>query len=165
MTYLVFIVLLMTNFPEDNEAHWDEQDRSPPKNFLTHVDYDTLVRSITGLLIIALSIWLVAGIVKLMIALYHGLVGVWAHSAEEMVVSTLIMLALLEIIRTLQAYLELGRVRLTFILDTALVVLIGELIGLWFKEYTTSKVLLSLTVISMLVVLRIVTAKYSRLLL
>lgn len=156
------------NFPEDNERNeesWDEQDRISSKNFLMHIDYDALVRSLTGLLIIALAIWLLAGIVKLMIALYDSLVGVWAHSAEEMVVSTLIMLALLEVIRTLQAYLELGRVRLTFILDTALVVLIGELIGLWFKDYTTIKVLLSLTVISILVALRIVTAKYSKLLL
>lgn len=158
----------MMNFPENherNEEPRDEQSRALPENFLTHIDYDALVRSITGLLIMALALWLLAGVVKLMIALYQGLVGVWAHSAEEMVVSTLIMLALLEIIRTLQAYLELGRVRLTFILDTALVVLIGELIGLWFKDYTTGKVLLSLMVISMLVVLRIITAKYSRLLL
>ena len=158
----------MMNFPEDierNEEFRVEQYNKPPKNFLLHFNYDALVRSLTGLLIIALAIWLIAGIVKLMLGLYGGLTGAWAHSAEEMVVSTLIMLALLEIIRTLQAYIELGRLRLTFILDTALVVLISELIGLWFKDYTTIKVLLSLAVISTLVVLRIVTAKYSKLLL
>lgn len=164
----VSIVCPMMDFPEDNERieeSRDELGRISSENFLVRIDYDALVRSLTGLLIIVIAIWLLAGIVKLMIALYAGLVDVWAHSAEEMVASTVIMLALLEIIRTLQAYLELGRVRLTFILDTALVVLIGELIGLWFKDYTTIKVLLSLAVISMLVVLRIVTAKYSRLLL
>lgn len=157
----------MINSPEHTEhgnALQSEQIIVSSKNFLTRLDYDALVRSITGLLIIVISVWLLAGIVKLMMALYDGLIGVWAHSAEEMVASTVIMLALLEIIRTLQAYLELGRVRLTFILDTALVVLIGELIGLWFKDYTISKVLLSLAVISTLVVLRIITAKYSKLL-
>lgn len=157
----------MINFPEGVEHNNELQDKQlkvSPKNFLTRLDYDAWVRSITGLLIIVISFWLLAGIVKLMMALYDGLIGVWAHSAEEMVASTVIMLALLEIIRTLQAYLELGRVRLTFILDTALVVLIGELIGLWFKDYTISKVLLSLTVIATLVVLRIITAKYSKLL-
>ena len=157
----------MINSPEYNEHNnelQDEQLKMPPKNFLTRLDYDALVSSITGLLIIVISVWLLAGIVKLMMSLYHSLIGVWSHSAEEMIASTVIMLALLEIIRTLQAYLELRRVRLTFILDTALVVLIGELIGLWFKDYTISKVLLSLTVISTLVVLRIITAKYSKLL-
>ena len=136
----------MMNFPEYNEHNnelQDEQLRASPKNFLTRLDYDALVSSITGLLIIVISVWLLAGIVKLIMALYHGLIGVWSHSAEEMIASTVIMLALLEIIRTLQAYLELRRVRLTFILDTALVVLIGELIGLWFKDYTISKVLCS----------------------
>jgi uncharacterized membrane protein (DUF373 family) len=168
VSHRVLTVGTMMSYPENNESSEecrDEQDKVSPNNFLMQIDYDALVRSTTGLLIIVIAIWLLAGIVKLMIALYDGLIGVWAHPAEEMVASTVIMLALLEIIRTLQSYLELGRVRLTFILDTALVVLVGELIGLWFKDYTTIKVLLSLTVISVLVVLRIFTAKYSKLLL
>jgi hypothetical protein len=61
----------------------------------------------------------------------------------------------------LQAYLKLGRVRVTFILDTALVVLIGELTGLWFREFAPEKVVLGLVVIVTLVVLRIITARYS----
>jgi hypothetical protein len=52
-------------------------------------------------------------------------------------------------------------VRVTFIIDAALVVLISELIGLWFKEYAAEKVLLGLGVIVTLVALRIVTAHYS----
>ena len=71
------------------------------------------------------------------------------------------MLAMLEVIRTLQSYLVLGRVRVTFILDTALVVLIGELMGLWFREYAPEKVLLGLGVIVTLAVLRITTARFS----
>ena len=78
-----------------------------------------------------------------------------------MIINALVLLALLEVIRTLQAYLKLGRVRVTFILDTALVVLISELMGLWFREYAPEKVLLGLGVIVTLVVLRIVTARYS----
>lgn len=87
----------------------------------------------------------------------HG----WAHAAEHAIIDALLLLALLEVIRTLRAYLRLGRVRVTFILDTALVVLIGELMGLWFREYAPEKVLLGLAVIAALVVLRIVTARYS----
>lgn len=85
----------------------------------------------------------------------------WATSAEQAIINSLILLALLEVIRTLQAYLRLGRVRVTFILDTALVVLISELMGLWFREYAPEKVLLGLGVIVTLVALRIVTARYS----
>ena len=83
----------------------------------------------------------------------------WASAAEHTIINALILLALLEVIRTLQAYLKLGRV--TFILDTALVVLIGELMGLWFREYVPEKVLLGLGVIITLVFLRIVTVRFS----
>ncbi|MEK7735017.1 MAG: phosphate-starvation-inducible PsiE family protein, partial [Pseudomonadota bacterium] len=85
----------------------------------------------------------------------------WAKLAEQAIINSLIMLAMLEVIRTLQSYLVLGRVRVTFILDTALVVLIGELMGLWFREYAPEKVLLGLGVIVTLVVLRITTARFS----
>jgi uncharacterized membrane protein (DUF373 family) len=120
-----------------------------------------LVRVLTGLLIVALCLWMGAGIVNVVLDLRQSLSSGWAGVAERAIIDTLIMLALLEVIRTLQAYLKLGRVRVTFILDTALVVLIGELMGLWFKEYAPEKVLLGLAVIVTLVVLRIVTARFS----
>jgi len=74
---------------------------------------------------------------------------------------TLIMPALLEVVRTLQAYLKLGASAHIFMLDTALVVLIGELMGLWFKEYSSDKVFPGIFVIAVLVALRIVTNRYS----
>jgi uncharacterized membrane protein (DUF373 family) len=97
-----------------------------------------------------------AGVVTVLLDLGKVLDTGWALVAEHMIVNALIMLALLEVIRTLQAYLQLGRVRVTFILDTALVVPIGELMGLWFREYAPEKVLLSLGVIVALVAPRIV---------
>jgi len=112
-------------------------------------------------LIVALCLWMGAGIVNVVLDLRQSLSSGWAGVAERAIIDTLIMLALLEVIRTLQAYLKLGRVRVTFILDTALVVLIGELMGLWFKEYAPEKVLLGLGVIVTLVALRIVTARFS----
>ncbi|HSD95916.1 MAG TPA: phosphate-starvation-inducible PsiE family protein [Sulfuricaulis sp.] len=120
-----------------------------------------LVRVLTSLLIVALCLWMGAGIVNVVLDLRQSLSSGWAGVAERAIIDTLIMLALLEVIRTLQAYLKLGRVRVTFILDTALVVLIGELMGLWFKEYAPEKVLLGLGVIVTLVALRIVTARFS----
>ena len=123
--------------------------------------YPALVRSLTGLAIVALCAWMGAGVIVLVLDLGKVWTNGWASVAEHAIIDTLIMLALLEVIRTLQSYLKLGRVRVTFILDTALVVLIGELMGLWFREYAPEKVLLGLGVIVALVVLRIVTARFS----
>lgn len=52
--------------------------------------------------------------------------------------------------------------RVVFILDTALVVLIGELMGLWFRDYVPKKVILSLGVIAILTFLRIMFSRFSR---
>jgi uncharacterized membrane protein (DUF373 family) len=123
--------------------------------------YPALVRSLTGLAIVALCAWMGAGVIVLVLDLGKVWTNGWASVAERAIIDTLIMLALLEVIRTLQSYLKLGRVRVTFILDTALVVLIGELMGLWFREYAPEKVLLGLGVIVALVVLRIATARFS----
>jgi uncharacterized membrane protein (DUF373 family) len=123
--------------------------------------YPTLIRALIGALIIVPCLWLIVGSVELALGLAAAFTGDWATAAEHTIINALVLLALLEVIRTLQAYLKLGRVRVTFILDTALVVLIGELVGLWFREYAPEKVLLGLGVIIALVVLRIVTARYS----
>ncbi len=122
--------------------------------------YLGLVRFLTGATIVALCLWMLTGVYGMVRELPAALTGGWAKAAEHAIVDSLILLALLEVIRTLQSYLKLGRVRVTFILDTALVVLIGELIGLWFKEYAPEKVLLGMGVIVSLVVLRIVTTRY-----
>lgn len=123
--------------------------------------YPALIRILAGLLILVLCAWILAGGFEMVRTLGAAFAAGWTTAAEHTIVNALILLALLEVIRTLQAYLKLGRVRVTFILDTALVVLIGELMGLWFREYAPEKVLLGLGVIVTLVVLRIVTAKFS----
>jgi uncharacterized membrane protein (DUF373 family) len=123
--------------------------------------YPTLLRFLTGALIAVFCVWLAAGGYNMAIAAGDAFSGNWSRGAEQAVIGGLLLLALLEVIRTLQAYLALGRVRVTFIIDTALVMLIGELMGLWFREYAPEKVLLALGVIITLVALRILTARYS----
>jgi uncharacterized membrane protein (DUF373 family) len=123
--------------------------------------YPALIRLLTGFLILVLCVWMLAGSISILRSLPMVFEHGWAGAAEHAIIDALILLALLEVIRTLQAYLRLGRVRVTFILDTALVVLIGELMGLWFREYAPEKVLLGLAVIAALVALRFVTARFS----
>ena len=121
-----------------------------------------LIRFLTGALIIVLCLWMGVGTIKMALALDEILDQAWTVVIEHVIINTLIMLALLEVIRTLQAYLHLGYVRVVFILDTALVVLIGELMGLWFRDYVPKKVILSLGVIAILTLLRIMFSRFSR---
>ncbi len=140
-----------------------QKDSSPPySTFLLNNEWHAkIIGFLVGVLMLAIYLWIIAGIVNLLAHLYNNFFSNWAHSAESMIKEVVIMLATLELIRTLQSYLTLGRVKVTFILDAALVVLIGELISLWYGEYSTSEVIVNILVISVLTVLRIITTKFS----
>ncbi|PSJ16981.1 phosphate-starvation-inducible PsiE family protein [Nitrosomonas supralitoralis] len=119
------------------------------------------IQLIVGILMLALYSWIGAGILNLILSLLDILKSGWTHVAERIIVDIVLILALLELIRILQSYLALGRVKVTFILDVALVVLIGELIGLWYKEYTLLEVGIHIAAITILTLLRIVSIRFS----
>ncbi|SDH21803.1 MULTISPECIES: phosphate-starvation-inducible PsiE family protein [unclassified Nitrosomonas] len=129
---------------------------------LTDTDWHTrTIQFIVGILMLALYVWIGAGILSLILNLSQVLKNGWANVAEHIIIDIVLILAVLELIRILQSYLAVGRVKVTFILDVALVVLIGELIGLWYKEYTLMEVGLNITVITVLTLLRIVSIRFS----
>jgi len=128
---------------------------------LSHEWHSKIVGFLVGILMLGIYLWIVGGILNLLIHLYTEMLTDWTDGAEKMIKEVVIMLAALELIRTLQSYLTLGRVKVTFILDAALVVLIGELISLWYGEYNSADVIVNISVISVLTILRIITTKYS----
>ena len=132
------------------------------KTFILNQEWHLrIVGFFIGIFMMAIYIWMAYGFINLLLNLYNSYPDNWSHGAEVMIKDIVIILASLELIRVFQAYLVMGRVKVTFILDVALVVLIGELISLWYKEYNTHEVFMSIFVISVLIVLRIVTTKFS----
>ncbi len=131
--------------------------------FLFNSDWHSrIIGFLVGILMIAIYLWIFLGFSNLLVDLFHAYQNnSWSHGAETMIKDVVILLASLELIRLFQSYLMLGRVKVTFILDVALVVLIGELISLWYREYEINEVLLSIFVITILTALRIVTTKFS----
>lgn len=142
----------------------DNPSNSTPvyKTFILNYEWHSrIVGFFIGMLMIAIYFWMASGFINLLLNLYHAYPDNWSHGAEIMIKDMVIILASLELIRVFQAYLLMGRVKVTFILDVALVVLIGELISLWYREYSMDEVFMSIFVISILVILRIVTTKFS----
>lgn len=119
------------------------------------------IQLIVGVLMLTLYLWISAGILSSLSNLSEILKNGWSHIAERIITDIVLILAMLELIRILQSYLALGRVKVTLILDVALVVLIGELIGLWYKHPTLLEVGLHITVIAVLILLRIVSIRFS----
>lgn len=134
------------------------------KNIVLLTDSDwhlRIIQFIVGILMLALYLWIGVGILNLMSNLPHIFKDGWANVVEHIIIDVVLVLAVLELIRILQSYLAVGRVKVTFILDVALVVLIGELIGLWYKAYTLIEVGLHIAVIAVLTLLRIVSIRFS----
>ena len=137
-------------------------ERNKQLSSLTDTDWHArAIQWIVGVLMLSLYLWIATGIVGLIINLQHVFRQGWSSIAEHIIIDVVLILAILELIRILQSYLTLGRVKVTFILDVALVVLIGELIGLWYKDYTLTEVGLHVAVITALILLRIVSIRFS----
>jgi uncharacterized membrane protein (DUF373 family) len=55
------------------------------------------------------------------------------EALRQVLIDTLILLAVVEVFKTTLAYFSEGRVKVTFIVDTILVVMLTEVISEWFK--------------------------------
>jgi uncharacterized membrane protein (DUF373 family) len=110
--------------------------------------------------------------VTLLIALIGGaLKTLWElrlfidHSAEvvlrQVIVNTLMLLALVEVFKTTVTYFREGRVKVTFIVDTILVVMLTEVISQWFKGGDWQPLMMLLGILVVLSVVRVMAVRWS----
>lgn len=79
---------------------------------------------------------------------------------KSLVVNSLLVLALLEVSRTVMAYFMLGRVKVTFIVDTVLALLLSEAVVTWFSGEGIERIFELIILILSLAVLRFVAIRY-----
>ena len=110
--------------------------------------------------------------VTLLIALTGGaLKTLWElrllmdHSAEvvlrQVIVNTLMLLALVEVFKTTVTYFREGRVKVTFIVDTILVVMLTEVISQWFKGGDWQPLMVLLGILVILSIVRVMAVRWS----
>lgn len=87
------------------------------------------------------------------------------HSAEvvlrQVIVNTLMLLALVEVFKTTVTYFREGRVKVTFIVDTILVVMLTEVISQWFKGGDWQAVTALLGILLILSIVRVMAVRWS----
>jgi uncharacterized membrane protein (DUF373 family) len=76
-------------------------------------------------------------------------------------IGILILLAVVEVFKTSLAYLTQGRVKVTFIVDTILVVMLTEIISLWLRGGDWKSFALLLAVIAALGGVRVLAVRFS----
>jgi uncharacterized membrane protein (DUF373 family) len=91
------------------------------------------IRTVLSLLIVTILLALAGGVIKTLIDLSLLLRSPLEVALRHIIVDTLILLAVVELFKTTLTYFSEGRVKVTFIVDTILVVMLTELISQWFK--------------------------------
>lgn len=84
------------------------------------------------------------------------------HGALRLVmVNSLTILALLEVFMTTLAYFEEGRVKVTYIIDTVIVVILTEIMVFWFKEIEYMRIVMVIALVLSLITARILAIRFS----
>ena len=91
------------------------------------------IKGVLSLVIVTLLMALTGGVLKT----FWDIRLLIDHDVEialrQVIVDTLILLAIVEVFKTTLTYFSEGRVKVTFIVDTILVVMLTEVISQWFK--------------------------------
>jgi uncharacterized membrane protein (DUF373 family) len=118
-------------------------------------------RFILSLLTLTILIGLAGGVVKTFLDLRLLLTADVDVALRQLVVDTLTLLAVVEVLKTTLAYCADGRVRVTFIIDTVLVVMLTEVISRWFTGGEWHQFAILGGILLTLGLMRIVAVRYS----
>ena len=91
------------------------------------------IKLVLSLLIFTILAALTGGVIKTFLDLRLLFDNPVEVALRHVIVDTLILLAVVEVFKTTLTYFTEGRVKVTFIVDTILVVMLTEVISQWFK--------------------------------
>ena len=118
-------------------------------------------RFILSLLTLTILLGLAGGVVKTFLDLRLLLSADMEVALRQVLVDTLTLLAVVEVLKTTLTYCSDGRVRVTFIIDTVLVVMLTEVISRWFTGGEWHQFAILGGILLTLGLLRIVAVRYS----
>lgn len=107
-------------------------------------------------LIVVILIGFLGGIIKTFIDLRMLLYAGVEEALRQLLLNVMTLLAVIEVVKTVLSYLTDGRVRVTYIVDTVLIVMLNEIISIWFKGDTAVQNVFAL----MLIVLTLIIVRF-----
>ena len=119
------------------------------------------VKLVLSMLILTILTALAGGVVKTFVGLEKLFTEPLEVVLRELIVNTLILLAIVEVLKTTLTYFSEGRVKVTFIVDTILVVMLTEVISQWFKEAHLIQWSILGGILVALAIVRIVAVRWS----
>jgi uncharacterized membrane protein (DUF373 family) len=120
-----------------------------------------LVPALLRLLIVVTLLGLFGGIIKTLLDLQLLFTNDLEIALRQLIINVLTLLAVVEVIKTALSYLVDGRVRVTFIVDTVLIVMLNEILTLWFKGIQFTELAALILIILTLIFIRILAIRFS----
>ncbi len=119
------------------------------------------IQLVLSLLILTILVALAGGVAKTFYELHLLMTLPVAPALRRVIIDTLILLALVEVFKTTLTYLSEGRVKVTYIVDTILVVMLTEVISEWFQAAEPERWFLLGGILAALALVRVVAVKFS----
>ncbi len=80
---------------------------------------------------------------------------------RRVLVDILTVLAMVEVLRTALAYFSEGRVKVTYIIDTVIVVVLTEVMAFWYREVDWEQIAMVIALVLSLAAVRIIAVRFS----
>ena len=129
--------------------------------FSLSVLYERLARWILSILILAILSGMLGGVIITILHLRLLFSMDIEHALRIIIIDVLTILAVLEMFKTTLAYFSEGRVKVTYIIDTVIVVMVTEIMACWFKEFDLYEMGMLTFLVLTLCVMRVFSVKYS----
>jgi uncharacterized membrane protein (DUF373 family) len=123
--------------------------------------WTTAIKAVLNLLLALILLTLLIGVAAVGLELAALGTASVDEVLQHVLIGVLMLLAIVEVFRTTLAYLTEGRVKVTFIVDTILVVMLTEILSLWLKGGEGAAFTLLLSVIAVLSGVRILAIRFS----
>lgn len=125
------------------------------------VFFSTVIRVALNLLVIIISIALIVGVIKAGIDLFNNFNKPLEVLLQRMLLDIVFIVALVEITITILGYLKDGYVHVRYIVDTILIIMLNEVVTLWFKHPTLQEAIGVSVILATLAVVRITVVRWS----
>ncbi|HSE58063.1 MAG TPA: phosphate-starvation-inducible PsiE family protein [Nitrospiraceae bacterium] len=123
--------------------------------------WNRLTRLSLSLLIVTIQIAFICGVGRTLLDIPLMFQSALEVGLRQVIVDALILLAVVEVLKTTLTYFSAGRVKVTFIVDTILVVMLTEVISEWFQAVDPSRFGMLGGILLVLAVTRVVAVRFS----
>ena len=125
------------------------------------VYFATGIRIVLNALLIITMIALVVGVIKSGVDLVTSLRQPLDYILQNMLLDVVFIVALVEITITILGYLKDGHVHVRYIVDTILIIMLNEIVSMWFKHPKLENAISLSIIVAVLAAVRISVTRFA----